>query len=1046
MSTSNLITTDSELDEGTDIVEDLLQQSAICLKLHRIAKGKPFPGLPGNQLGKAFEAAEKALAATPPNHPKRFKSLQFLGLLYFHKYNFESIAYDLSRSIELGITALDITPQNEQRVVFKASITQRILRRFIDSGFRIGTHDLEYDIATPEEIVEGADSAEFNLPDLLSSAGLYEANRFDRSGNMRDLNGAVNAYAMAVKTTPIAADILGLPKGKTFQSHDKRAPAAIGDWARQLFIRSGETMSHEDLNESIRLFEKLIEAVPQHTDRSAWLIFLGNGLWTRSWRTDSIRRNKRRLKEVLTDALHSCPAESEGRGFALLVLGEMLAMAIRHERMADVEDTIELISAIIDVSVESDGHDSIIYASEYSLRVFAMALELLVQENSLEKPHLPLFACRYTQNYFRIRGVLERNEKGFHVLDHFRQPRELLREAVAVPGMSLAVEAKVSFSLSYFLIFGSQSDKKESISLLKDMLQRDDIILYHRITAGRVLFKLTAEGYGWEEAYKISQTAVHLIPKQASRGTSVWERQQFLGSSFATIGFASDAAAAALSTLSQFQNEKAAIYALDMLETGRGVLSSSIEETRIDIYKLETRYPDLAGQFDSLRDEINSPDILRSRRETANHELDELLKLIRQKPDFDDFLTGPSPVSMREAAEAGPIIVINVSKYRCDAILIERNGIRYIPLPCLDQYKVNKWQQISRLSVQELLDVLKWLWDTVAGPVLDALGLIEKPTDSVWPRIWWVPTGALSSFPLHAAGYHEDGSDRTVLDRAISSYSPSVKSLIRDRQERASRSSLSESLAKDQAVLVAMKHTPGHRKLDSAPKEIDALRSLCEAMNLKVVEPVLRKQDVLAQLLKCEFFHFAGHGDTNVTDPLQSRLLLEDWETDSLTVDALFNINLRARAPFLAYLSACGTGRVNNFRFFDESVQLINACQLAGFRHVIGSLWEVNDESCVDMARITYETILHGQMTDSSVSLGLHNATRTLRSQWRQKKATRPRGRFFHVKRSVLAEVNQDRQLSNGNGEESSASRESRDGPPRQKSPLSWVPWVHVGN
>ncbi|KAF2189925.1 hypothetical protein K469DRAFT_519559, partial [Zopfia rhizophila CBS 207.26] len=67
---------------------------------------------------------------------------------------------------------------------------------------------------------------------------------------------------------------------------------------------------------------------------------------------------------------------------------------------------------------------------------------------------------------------------------------------------------------------------------------------------------------------------------------------------------------------------------------------------------------------------------------------------------------------------------------------------------------------------------------------------------------------------------------------------------------------------------------------------------------------------------------------------------------------------------------------------FDESIHLISACQLAGFRHVTGTLWDVNDESCVDMAKTTYQEIIHGGLTDESVCLGLHKATRKLRDHW----------------------------------------------------------------
>jgi CHAT domain-containing protein len=71
-----------------------------------------------------------------------------------------------------------------------------------------------------------------------------------------------------------------------------------------------------------------------------------------------------------------------------------------------------------------------------------------------------------------------------------------------------------------------------------------------------------------------------------------------------------------------------------------------------------------------------------------------------------------------------------------------------------------------------------------------------------------------------------------------------------------------------------------------------------------------------------------------------------------------------------------------------EGVHLISACQQAGFRHVIGTLWEVNDETCVDMARIVYEVMGHGGMTDESVCRGLHNATKELLNRWLVKELT----------------------------------------------------------
>jgi hypothetical protein len=66
-------------------------------------------------------------------------------------------------------------------------------------------------------------------------------------------------------------------------------------------------------------------------------------------------------------------------------------------------------------------------------------------------------------------------------------------------------------------------------------------------------------------------------------------------------------------------------------------------------------------------------------------------------------------------------------------------------------------------------------------------------------------------------------------------------------------------------------------------------------------------------------------------------------------------------------------------RLVDEGIHLVSAYQLAGFRHVVGTLWEVSDKYCVDAAKFFYETLRGESMTVVAVCRGLHRATRALR-------------------------------------------------------------------
>jgi CHAT domain-containing protein len=275
---------------------------------------------------------------------------------------------------------------------------------------------------------------------------------------------------------------------------------------------------------------------------------------------------------------------------------------------------------------------------------------------------------------------------------------------------------------------------------------------------------------------------------------------------------------------------------------------------------------------------------------------------------------------------------------------------------------------------------LEWLWDTIASPVLGVIGFTETPPSNKWPRIWWIPTGPLIQMPLHAAGYHRQEGSKAVLDRVLSSYGSSIRNIIRGRREAVQAS------IPDQALLVAMEHTLGHDSLSFAVKEIDSVKRIIESIKINPIIPERTKKYITQYLPECQIFHFAGHGLAHIDDPSQSCLLLEDWETDSLKVSDIFDMDFRKGAPFLAYLSACGTGQIKNETSFDENINLIGACQIAGFRHVIGTLWSVQDEMSVRMATMTYKELKDSDISDNSICRGLHKATCELRRDWLERR------------------------------------------------------------
>jgi hypothetical protein len=590
---------------------------------------------------------------------------------------------------------------------------------------------------------------------------------------------------------------------------------------------------------------------------------------------------------------------------------------------------------------------------------------------------------------------------------------------------------------------GDTKDLDAAIQHLQKSLDHAPSPTRDRLVAAISLLPIYATANSWKEAYGVAHTAMRLVPLLAPRFLQNADKQHLLA---AIAGLDADSTAMALYAAED------PFHAVQLLELGRGVIGGSLNEMRIDVTAVVGNHPELGKEFIGLRDLLDSPEssesktLLSSANRQSNSRYDAWIKMekvlsnIRNQIGFENFLLAPRKEDIQISASYGPVVIINVSEYRCDAILVEQLQIRSLALPNLNMNELKEKAEKDNIGC---LRTLQWLWDVVMNPILDALGFTEPPSDNEWPRVWWIPTGPLSKFPLHAAGRHTEGASETVLNRVISSYSSSIKAIIHGRQRPLSPSTSA------QALLVAMEHTPGSSRLPFAAKEVAMLHGLFKSELFNAIEPGRRKKDVVSHLPQCKIFHFAGHRYTNKSDLSKSHLCLEDWENDPLMVASLLEMNIQKYSPFLAYLSACGTGQIRDEKFFDESIHMISAFQLAGFRHVIGTLWEVNDEICVNMARIMYQGLMDGDMTDDSVCRGLHNATKELRDRWMRMSAEARHG-SRSVEQVGVSLPEHKTSVTNTRDGDQGDDRLPRDivswkdGNEETES-LLWVPYVHFG-
>ena len=448
---------------------------------------------------------------------------------------------------------------------------------------------------------------------------------------------------------------------------------------------------------------------------------------------------------------------------------------------------------------------------------------------------------------------------------------------------------------------------------------------------------------------------------------------------------------------------------LQTLELGRGIMASLLLETRTEVDDLLETHRDLAEKFISLRDQLDTDtsatDSRQGRsiksttyesdlRHSISAEFDRVIGEIRDLEGFETFGLGLRREQLMELAMPGPIVVLNANRNGAHAILVKRSEITVLPLRLLHYDDLNENIRAFRTALQNSLSrprlfrtsqrqmqlVLQWLWDAAVNPILTELGFIRTPNvGQDWPHVWWVAGGYFSRLPIHAAGYHSDGSQESTIDRVISSYTPTIKALYYAR--KCAGQQLPN--AAQSILLVSMAKTPGEQDLPWADAETRTLDDILPNSFKRELLAQPTKSEVVSKLRHSHVAHFACHGQSETRNPSDSGLLFNDWEQNgALTVGNI--VSLKLTNIQLAYLSACESADNPVDDLLEESIHLSGACQLAGIPRIIATLWWIQDTDSASLATNVYNSMIHNETLEVARSAeALHWAVRELRENTR---------------------------------------------------------------
>ncbi|MER6115756.1 CHAT domain-containing protein [Streptomyces sp. NPDC001743] len=792
-------------------------------------------------------------------------------------------------------------------------------------------------------------------PVALNDLGQVLKSSYDRAGDPEELHEAVRAQREAVALTPEGHEMLGV---------------RLVNLGMTLVLRHLLTEDSEDLRESQEC-RRRAAALPGlgRAYHATLLGAAGIALMTNFTRSpDSVAPLEEAVR-LLREALDLTPEDSP-----LLprrrhnLAAALLSRCVHTQRLGDAREAGKLADLVI-AALPGDSS--------------ALPAALAVAAGSrLVSPRMLWSSAARDEAVSLFRRQVEATPPGY--------PRRALR----LTNLGHALLARAGRRRR-------PADLTKAAEVFREAALQQQCAPTQRLDAARAWGDVRAELGDWAGALDGYAAAVDLLHAVTPRHL-VRDDQEFLLRR--TVGLGAAAAACAVRCGRPG-------LAVGLLEQARGVLLSHAFDADSDLTRLRETAPDLARRFEELRDALDAAtgsqdqefledvplgavhgtDARADLRQRLAAEWRELtgrirsehpeLGLLRPVREWDEH-------ELRATAAAGPVVLVNVSPYGSDALVVTDRSIDAVPLPGLDPHTAAARRQavqdallrIERpgtsraesLRAQRLVrDTLAWLWRVVTGPVLDHLGIQAAPAGPL-PRVWWSPGGVLGTLPLHAAA--EEGAPG-ALDRVVSSYTPTLRALHHARQRLARP-------AGSGALVVAVDEAEGIAPLPAARGEAEHLARLLPGAQVLTGSSATHSA-VVSALPRYAYAHFACHALGDLARPSGSRLVLHDHAEHPLTVRDL--ARLRLPSVRLAYLSACDTLRTSP-ELADEAVHIVSALQIAGFPHVVGSLWHVDDTIGAAVAQGVYEALATGDgaLEVDRTAEALHSAVCALRDTYPQ--------------------------------------------------------------
>ncbi|KAJ2912256.1 hypothetical protein MD484_g8150, partial [Candolleomyces efflorescens] len=938
-------------------------------------------------IDEAIATHRKAIAFTSPTDPQLRKRLTNLATSLKSRADMTRKTEDLDEAVGHLENARKLTPESHRlersaQYLALGVVHQARFQRAndpIDILFSIEYLKESIELISPAiESSSGAVALHQNggLSSRLHNLGISLRLRFERHGDLSDIQEAINAQQKVARMTP---------------SDHADYPIRLTSLGNSFLSRYARTKDRSDLEEAIELQKRAVSVTPiEHPQHPARLMNLSLALRTRA----ELTRQMPDFDQAITVLETARNLESAGNDPALL---------------SDILDSL--------------GN---VFHAKYRV---SKCLDDIQEAISLRRKAIPLLSNHPTS----LLEPLNNLGTSLHYLYYHTKEIEHLEESIATLQRALdtlpadSPQADLRFSVLINLSNAQEKhyyhskdtrSRRQAASNMQMVVIHRGLSPWSRIQISKRLAHLTR---GFDQgiclyAYKV---CIKLMAEVGGLEQTIQRRHSALASiSDITL----EAAAAAV----EFGVPQ---VALEWLEQGRCLVWTQLNSLRTPVDSIRSIDPSLADRLAQLspllermgsrRTDLETGQTLDSperkillQEDVVSHlnlaqDWEEALADVRALDGFEDFLKIP-PVEewFSLIPPSSAIIVINVHETRCDALILS-SGTRWpqhLELPQVSHAMVEDWRaKLQRSLVAEgvrlrgydggiadddesadtgrgirprrrvggstnmLEYVLKQLWIRVVLPIVEKLSLKISKDKIPGQRVWWCPTGSLSFLPLHAAGNYGSSDSVSMCDYAVSSYIPTLSSLLERLKAKTSLTppsmpagSRKETLdmCRRGVLLISEHDAPGFAPIPGVKAEINAIRARVGQRGLPTstlggdTNIVATVEAGISSLNKYTCVHLACHATQDVNEPLKSGFHLHDGPLDlSMVVQA--NLTFAD----LAFLSACQTS-AGDEQLSEEAVHLAAGMLAAGYRGVVGTRWSIQDRYASEIAESFYDHLL----------------------------------------------------------------------------------------